>query len=124
MVVLVTITGFEVKRIHVNNGNVVEVLSWNTYRKMGLKEQALSKASPLYGFTNHLIEGWRAHNHEVCLVPHGRPPNGIQCHLWAIHNKDGKNGGRNILYENQVFCNNKEELSKFSQYWEKKKRVY
>ncbi|KAK5812376.1 hypothetical protein PVK06_027805 [Gossypium arboreum] len=39
MVVLATVAGFEVKRIHVDSGNAVEVLSWEAYRKIGLKEQ-------------------------------------------------------------------------------------
>lgn len=34
----------------------MEVLSWEAYRKMGLKEQALSRVGLLYGFTNHLVE--------------------------------------------------------------------
>ncbi|KAK5835989.1 hypothetical protein PVK06_011721 [Gossypium arboreum] len=44
LVVLAIVMGFEVKRILVKNGSTVE--------KMGLKEQKLSKASPLYGFEN------------------------------------------------------------------------
>lgn len=53
MVVLLTIANFEVKRILVYSGSAVEVLSWDAYQKMGLKEQTLSKGSPLYGFANH-----------------------------------------------------------------------
>lgn len=56
MVVLVTVADFEVKRILVNNKSVVEVLSWEAYQKMGLKEQALSKAGLLYSFANHPAE--------------------------------------------------------------------
>ncbi|KAK5771818.1 hypothetical protein PVK06_048063 [Gossypium arboreum] len=56
MVVSTTVVGFKVKRILVDNGNTVEVLSWDTYQKIGLNKQTLSKASPLYGFANHPIE--------------------------------------------------------------------
>lgn len=54
--VLEKVMGFKVKRILVDNGSMVEVLSWDAYQKMGLKEQALSKASLLYGFMNHPVE--------------------------------------------------------------------
>ncbi|KAH1121439.1 hypothetical protein J1N35_004599, partial [Gossypium stocksii] len=56
MVVSTIITVFEVKRILIDSGSVIEVLFWEVYQKMGLKEQALSKASLLYGFANHPIE--------------------------------------------------------------------
>ncbi|KAK5802088.1 hypothetical protein PVK06_029670 [Gossypium arboreum] len=66
--------GFEVKRILVDSGSVVDVLSWGAYQKMGLKEQALSKASTfwkqssqgegLYHFANHL-GGWQIYDYEV-----------------------------------------------------------
>ncbi|KAH1031988.1 hypothetical protein J1N35_044162 [Gossypium stocksii] len=56
MVVLTIVAGFKVKRILVDNKSAVEVLSWDTYQKMGLDELAFSKASPLYGFTNHSVE--------------------------------------------------------------------
>lgn len=55
MVVSVIIVRFEVKRIFVDSGSTVEVLTWETYQKMGSKERALRRASPLYGFANHLI---------------------------------------------------------------------
>ncbi|KAH1039611.1 hypothetical protein J1N35_041354 [Gossypium stocksii] len=50
------IRSFDVKRILVESGSTVEVLSWDVYRKIGLKEQALSKASQLYSFETHPIE--------------------------------------------------------------------
>ncbi|KAK5836784.1 hypothetical protein PVK06_012585 [Gossypium arboreum] len=53
MVVSMVIVGFEVKRILVDNGSAVEVLSWEVFQKMALKEHALSRASPLYDFMNH-----------------------------------------------------------------------
>lgn len=56
MVVSTTIVGFEVKRIFVNSGSVVEVLTWEAYQKMWLEEQALKKENPLYDFANHLVE--------------------------------------------------------------------
>ncbi|KAH1130379.1 hypothetical protein J1N35_001757 [Gossypium stocksii] len=56
MVVLVTVPNFEVKRILVDSGSAVKVLSWEAYQKMGLKEQALSRVGPLYSFANHLVE--------------------------------------------------------------------
>ncbi|KAH1114293.1 hypothetical protein J1N35_007671 [Gossypium stocksii] len=56
MVVSAMVAGFEVKRILVDNGSVVKVLSWEAYRKMVLEEQSSSKANQLYGFANHPIE--------------------------------------------------------------------
>lgn len=56
MVIFVTIAGFEVKKILMDSGRTVEVLSWEAYKKIGLKEQALSRANPLYDFANHPIE--------------------------------------------------------------------
>ncbi|KAA3465916.1 Transposon Ty3-G Gag-Pol polyprotein [Gossypium australe] len=56
MVVSVVIVGFEVKRILVDSGSTVEVLTWEAYQKMRLKEKTLKRASPLYDFTNHPIE--------------------------------------------------------------------
>ncbi|KAH1092395.1 hypothetical protein J1N35_019652 [Gossypium stocksii] len=56
MVAFTMIVGFEVKRILVDSGSVVDVLSWEAYQKMGLKEQALSKASLLYGFRNSPVK--------------------------------------------------------------------
>ncbi|KAK5825472.1 hypothetical protein PVK06_020309 [Gossypium arboreum] len=53
MVVSAIVSSFKVKRIFVDSGKAVEVSSWNAYRKIRLKEQALSKASPFYGFANH-----------------------------------------------------------------------
>ncbi|KAK5820086.1 hypothetical protein PVK06_025131 [Gossypium arboreum] len=47
---------FGVKGILVESESVVEVLSWNAYQKMRLKEHALSKASSLCAFANHSIE--------------------------------------------------------------------
>lgn len=35
----------------------MDVLTWEAYQKMGLKEQTLSITSSLYGFANHLVEG-------------------------------------------------------------------
>ncbi|KAH1082170.1 hypothetical protein J1N35_021931 [Gossypium stocksii] len=52
MVMLAAITGFEVKRILVDSGSAVEVLTWEVYQKLGLKEQVLKKASLLYNFAN------------------------------------------------------------------------
>ncbi|KAA3484423.1 Retrovirus-related Pol polyprotein from transposon 17.6 [Gossypium australe] len=48
MVVSAIVVRFKVKRILVDSGSAVEVLSWQVYQNMGLKEQALSEASPLY----------------------------------------------------------------------------
>ncbi|TYG73910.1 hypothetical protein ES288_D04G139700v1 [Gossypium darwinii] len=56
MMVSAKITGFEVKRILVDSGSAVEVLSWGAYKEMGLKGQSLSVASPLYSFVNHPVE--------------------------------------------------------------------
>lgn len=56
MVVLAIVTSFKVKRILVNSGSAMKFLSWETYKKMGLKKQSLSKPSPLYSFVNHLVE--------------------------------------------------------------------
>lgn len=56
MVVSIVTVGFGVKRILVDSENEVKVLSWEAYQKMGLKEQVLSKASPLYDFVNHPVE--------------------------------------------------------------------
>ncbi|KAH1108474.1 hypothetical protein J1N35_012242 [Gossypium stocksii] len=50
------VQGFKVKRILIDSGSAVEVLSWDAYQKMRLKEKMLSKANPLYNFVNHLIE--------------------------------------------------------------------
>ncbi|KAK5802913.1 hypothetical protein PVK06_030545 [Gossypium arboreum] len=33
-----------------------KVLTWDAYQKVGLNEQALKKASPLYGFANYPVE--------------------------------------------------------------------
>ncbi|KAH1046721.1 hypothetical protein J1N35_037505 [Gossypium stocksii] len=52
MMVSVMVTDFKVKRILVDSGS----LSWEAYQKIGLKEQVLSKAGPLYRFANHLVE--------------------------------------------------------------------
>ncbi|KAK5811434.1 hypothetical protein PVK06_026765 [Gossypium arboreum] len=38
MVVLATIAGFEVKRILVDSGSIVEVLTWVAYKKNGVEE--------------------------------------------------------------------------------------
>ncbi|KAK5839861.1 hypothetical protein PVK06_008706 [Gossypium arboreum] len=46
MVISTTIAGFEVKIILVDSGSVMEVLTLNAYKKMGLKEYALKKVSP------------------------------------------------------------------------------
>lgn len=56
MVVSTTIKCFEVKRILVDSRSAVEILVWEAYQKMGLKEQTLSNADLLYGFANHPIE--------------------------------------------------------------------
>ncbi|KAK5784764.1 hypothetical protein PVK06_039294 [Gossypium arboreum] len=56
MVVPAALVGFEVKRVLVDSDSAVEVLTWKGYQKMGLKEQALKKVSPLYDFVNHPIE--------------------------------------------------------------------
>lgn len=39
IVVSASVIGFKVKRILVDSGNVMEVLSWGAYKRMGLKEQ-------------------------------------------------------------------------------------
>ncbi|KAK5836476.1 hypothetical protein PVK06_012267 [Gossypium arboreum] len=51
-----TLQGIEVKRILVNSGSIVEVLSWEAYKEMSLKRQSLLAASPLYGFVNYPVE--------------------------------------------------------------------
>ncbi|KAH1129317.1 hypothetical protein J1N35_000695 [Gossypium stocksii] len=56
MVVSAIVVDLKVKKILVDSGSIVEVLSWEAYRKMGLKEHPLSKASKLYGFMNNPIE--------------------------------------------------------------------
>ncbi|KAA3484523.1 RNA-directed DNA polymerase-like protein [Gossypium australe] len=56
MVVSTTIARFEVKIILIDSGSVMEVLTLDAYQKTGLKEHALKKASPLYGFANHPVE--------------------------------------------------------------------
>ncbi|KAH1129125.1 hypothetical protein J1N35_000503, partial [Gossypium stocksii] len=38
IVVLAIVARFEVKEILADNGSIREMLSWNTYKKMGLKE--------------------------------------------------------------------------------------
>ncbi|KAH1122323.1 hypothetical protein J1N35_005483 [Gossypium stocksii] len=56
MVVSATISGYKVKRILVDNGSVVEVLTWEAYQNMGLKGYVLSKDGSLYGFVNHSVQ--------------------------------------------------------------------
>ncbi|KAK5786138.1 hypothetical protein PVK06_040767 [Gossypium arboreum] len=56
IVVSAIVSSFKVKRFLIDSGSKVEVLSWETYRKMRLKEEALSEASPLYDFMNYLVE--------------------------------------------------------------------
>lgn len=38
VVISVEIAGFEVKRMLFDNSNAIEVLSWGTYKKIGLKK--------------------------------------------------------------------------------------
>ncbi|KAK5774952.1 hypothetical protein PVK06_042816 [Gossypium arboreum] len=56
MIVVETIARFKVKRILIYSGSIVEVLTWDAYLKIGLKEQDLRRMSLLYGFANHLVE--------------------------------------------------------------------
>lgn len=49
------IINFDVKRILMDNGSAVEILSYNAFRDMGLKEADLSPAKPIYGFGNQPI---------------------------------------------------------------------
>ncbi|KAH1056372.1 hypothetical protein J1N35_034437 [Gossypium stocksii] len=56
MVVSIEIVGFEVKRILVDSGSTVKVLSSGAYKKMSLKEQSLSIANVLYGFVNYPVK--------------------------------------------------------------------
>lgn len=50
------IVGLEVKRIILDSGSSVEVLTWEAYQKIGLKEQALKRASLFYGFANRSVK--------------------------------------------------------------------
>lgn len=56
MVLTTTIVVFEVKRILANSRSAVEVLTGESYQKIGLKEKAFKKPCPLYGFANHPVE--------------------------------------------------------------------
>lgn len=56
LVVSVTITGFQVKRILIDTDSVVEVLSWQAFKHMGLKDSTLKQSSSIYGFRNQLVE--------------------------------------------------------------------
>lgn len=56
IVVIAIIVNFKVRRILVDSGNAVEVLTYEAFQKIGLKKNALKKASPLYNFANHPVE--------------------------------------------------------------------
>ncbi|KAH1063361.1 hypothetical protein J1N35_028348 [Gossypium stocksii] len=53
MVMSASIIGFKVNISLVDSDSVIEILARDAYHKMMLKEQALRKANPLYGFVNH-----------------------------------------------------------------------
>ncbi|KAK5845888.1 hypothetical protein PVK06_002130 [Gossypium arboreum] len=50
------VANLKFKRILVNSGSTVKVLSWKACRKMGLKKRLLTKASTFYSFVNHLVK--------------------------------------------------------------------
>ena len=44
------------ERILIDDGGVVKILSYIEFQKMGLKEDVLKLATPIYGFANHPIK--------------------------------------------------------------------
>ncbi|KAH1122017.1 hypothetical protein J1N35_005177 [Gossypium stocksii] len=113
---------FEVKRILADSGSAVEVLSWDAYQKMGLKEQMLSKASLLYGFMNYPVEVkgsitlsiiLRDDKHttmeyvQLYVVDHPMAYNAIFRRPIMRMKKDSS---RNVLHEDQVFDENEGQI--------------
>lgn len=86
MVAIATIAGFQDCRILVDNGSIVEVLTWEASYKMGLKEHTLKKENPFLWihkstnerervyYLNSYFGRWRAHYYEVCPVFCRGPP--------------------------------------------------
>lgn len=56
IVITTSITNFDLKRILIDNGSVVEVLSLDAFKVMRLKDYDLKLAKPIYGFTNQPIK--------------------------------------------------------------------
>ena len=49
------IGNYQVKRILIDDGNVVEILSYSAFQKMGLKDDVLRLVMTIYRFSNQLI---------------------------------------------------------------------
>lgn len=56
IVITVKIANFEVKRILIDNGNIVKILSFEAFKAMGLKETNLRAAKLIYDFVNQPIK--------------------------------------------------------------------
>ncbi|KAH1072011.1 hypothetical protein J1N35_024339 [Gossypium stocksii] len=102
MVVTTTIAEFKVKMILVDSGSVVEVLTWDMYQKMGLKEQALKKVSSLYDFANHPAKDGEHTTVEYVqffVIDHPMACNAI---FGASYYPNGQNNDCYLLYEIQI----------------------
>ena len=55
IVISAIIKNYCVDQILVNNGNVVEILQWNAFQKMGYREIELHPLLPIYGFANQPV---------------------------------------------------------------------
>lgn len=56
IVITAQVAKFDVKRILIDNGSVVEILSFSAFQAMGLKEKDLRSAKPIRGFANQPIK--------------------------------------------------------------------
>lgn len=52
IVITMQITNFEVKRISVDNGAAVEIMSWEAFKAMHIDESNLKPAKPVFRFAN------------------------------------------------------------------------
>lgn len=56
-VATITFVGYQVKRILVDCGSVVEILHWDAFRQMKLNETHLENEMPFFGFANQEVKG-------------------------------------------------------------------
>ena len=56
IIILAVINNFRVDRILVEDGSVMEMLIYDTFKKMNLDESLLRLVGPIYDFDNQLIK--------------------------------------------------------------------
>lgn len=56
IVITTHVINFDVKRILIDNGSTVKILSFNAFQTIELKETDLKPTKPIYGFSNQCIK--------------------------------------------------------------------